>query len=137
MDRDFLGGVVTICEKCAELKEGSLSNGFMWSKWSRCRRFQPRRGRQLVEQFRLKGAPVFTFIGSFYRYEGLRFLIDAVPRLIEKVPGAKVILVGGGYEESLMREKARLYGNTGILRVRSSRDAELLPGYRRLPRAYA
>lgn len=78
--------------------------------------FRPRaRAANLVERFGLNGKPVFGFIGSFYRYEGLRFLIDAIPRLIEKVPGAKVILVGGGYEESLVREKAKVYRNTVIL----------------------
>src|SRR5262249_16430125 len=53
--------------------------------------------------------------GSFYRYEGLRFLIDAIPLLTERLPGTKVILVGGGYEESSIREKAKLYRNTVIL----------------------
>ena len=113
------GGVVTICEG---MRQELIERGVQQQRihvvpngvdvdW-----FQPRaQAVNLVEQFRLKGAPVFGFIGSFYRYEGLRFLIDAIPRLIEKVPGAKVILVGGGYEESLIREKAKPYGNTVIL----------------------
>jgi glycosyltransferase involved in cell wall biosynthesis len=77
--------------------------------------FQPRaRAGNLVEKFGLNGKPVFGFIGSFYRYEGLQFLLEAVPALIEKLPGAKLILVGGGYQESLLREQARPYGDSVI-----------------------
>jgi len=78
--------------------------------------FQPRpRDINLAEKFGLNGNPVFGFIGSFYRYEGLRFLLDSIPQLTQNLPGVKVILVGGGYEESLVREKAKLYGDTVIL----------------------
>jgi len=78
--------------------------------------FQPRaRASSLVEKFSLNGKPVFGFIGSFYRYEGLQFLLDSIPQLTQNLPGAKVILVGGGYEESLVREKAKLYGDNVIL----------------------
>src|SRR5215472_11538150 len=42
--------------------------------------FQPRaRASNLVEKFALNGKPVFGFIGSFYQYEGLQFLLEAIP----------------------------------------------------------
>jgi glycosyltransferase involved in cell wall biosynthesis len=69
---------------------------------------------ELFEKFGLNGKPVFGFIGSFYRYEGLRFLLDAIPALIARVPGAKLILVGGGHDEPVLREKAKPYGNAVI-----------------------
>jgi glycogen synthase len=77
--------------------------------------FQPRaRASNLVEKFALNGKPVFGFIGSFYRYEGLQFLLDTVPELVKKLPGAKLILVGGGYEEASLREQAKLCGDSVI-----------------------
>jgi glycogen synthase len=77
--------------------------------------FQPRaRASNLVEKFGLNGKPVFGFIGSFYRYEGLQFLLEVMPELIEVLPGAKLILVGGGYEERLLRDKAKCHGDSVI-----------------------
>ena len=77
--------------------------------------FQPRaRASNLVEKFALNGKPVFGFIGSFYRYEGLQFLLEVIPELIRKIPRAKLILVGGGNEEPLLRHKAELYGDSVI-----------------------
>jgi PEP-CTERM/exosortase A-associated glycosyltransferase len=54
---------------------------------------------------------VLGFIGSFYAYEGLDTLLDAMPSILEAVPGARVLLVGGGYEEARLREQA---GRLGI-----------------------
>jgi PEP-CTERM/exosortase A-associated glycosyltransferase len=69
---------------------------------------------ELVEKFALNGKLVFGFIGSFYKYEGLRFLLKTIPALIEKLPGTKLILVGGGYDEQILRETAKPYGDTVI-----------------------
>ena len=68
----------------------------------------------LIEKFRFKGKPVFGFIGSFYRYEGLRFLISAVPELLRRLPDAKVIMVGGGYDERFLKEMAKPYAESII-----------------------
>lgn len=68
----------------------------------------------LVEKFRLEGKAVFGFIGSFYRYEGLRFLVGAVPELLRRLPEAKVILVGGGYDEQILKEMAKPFADKVI-----------------------
>ena len=44
----------------------------------------------------LAGADVVGFIGSFYDYEGLDDLIEAMPLLLKKRPTAHLLLVGGG-----------------------------------------
>ncbi len=49
---------------------------------------------------------VIGFIGSFYDYEGLDDLIAAMPRLVEKAPRAKLLLVGGGPREEALRAQA-------------------------------
>jgi glycogen(starch) synthase len=72
--------------------------------------FHPReRNRTLAEQLGLDGGPVFGFIGSFYHYEGLRLLLDAFPAILAQVPGARLLLIGGGPEEQVLKEAGRRY----------------------------
>jgi len=52
----------------------------------------------------LADALVFGFIGSFYHYEGLRFLVEAFAQIVKKIPNAKLLLVGGGPEEPSIRK---------------------------------
>jgi glycosyltransferase involved in cell wall biosynthesis len=50
----------------------------------------------LAEELGLGDGPVIGFIGSFYDYEGIDDLIDAMPGLIAVHPDARLLLVGGG-----------------------------------------
>ena len=60
-------------------------------------RFSPMaRDEELARSLGLNGAPLLGFIGSFYHYKGLRFLVEAMPELRKRLPGARVLLVGGG-----------------------------------------
>jgi PEP-CTERM/exosortase A-associated glycosyltransferase len=54
----------------------------------------------------LKGADVVGFIGSFYDYEGLDDLIEAMPLLLAKRPKAHLLLVGGGPMEEALKAQA-------------------------------
>lgn len=79
-------------------------------------RFNPvPRNEALARRLGLGAGPVFGFIGSFYRYEGLRFLVEAMPALRERLPGAQLLLVGGGEEEPLLRRLAAAPGDAVIL----------------------
>ena len=52
-------------------------------------------------------APVIGFIGSFYDYEGIDDLIDAMPLLLADHPDARLLLVGGGpLADALERQAA-------------------------------
>ena len=64
----------------------------------------------LAGQLKLDGKPVLGFIGSFYAYEGLSLLLEALP-LIE-APAARpcLLLVGGGPEEKQLKCQARQLG---------------------------
>ena len=55
----------------------------------------------------LEGADVIGFIGSFYDYEGLDDLIEAMPLLLEKRPEAHLLLVGGGPMEEALKAQAQ------------------------------
>lgn len=52
------------------------------------------------------GDPVIGFIGSFYDYEGLDILVEALPLLRERCPGARLLMVGGGPVEPALRAQA-------------------------------
>ncbi len=59
----------------------------------------------LAQKLDLEGNTVLGFIGSFYAYEGLTLLIDAMPKLLETHPDLKLLLIGGGQEERRLRER--------------------------------
>jgi len=65
---------------------------------------------QLKRSLLLEGHKVIGFIGSFYAYEGLALLLQAVPLLLRRVPKLKVLLVGGGPQESELRTLAARLG---------------------------
>jgi PEP-CTERM/exosortase A-associated glycosyltransferase len=61
---------------------------------------------QLARRLGLDGACVLGFIGSFYGYEGLSLLLRAFPKVLEQRATARVLLVGGGYEEERLKRQA-------------------------------
>jgi PEP-CTERM/exosortase A-associated glycosyltransferase len=60
----------------------------------------------LKQDLGLSGAVVLGFIGSFYAYEGLALLLEAMPRILAKEPRARVLLVGGGPQEAALKQRA-------------------------------
>ena len=102
--------VVTICEAMrAELagrgiaaeKVAVVPNG-VDAEW-----FTPQpKAVALTRELGLNGGPVFGFIGSFYHYEGLRFLVHAFGEIRKQIPAARLLLVGGGAEEARLKEMA-------------------------------
>jgi len=64
----------------------------------------------LKAQLGLAGHDVLGFIGSFYAYEGLDLLLDAMPALLARQPGVRVLLVGGGPQEAALKAQAARLG---------------------------
>ena len=64
------------------------------------------RSSPLAGRLGLNGGPVFGFVGSFYRYEGLRFLVENFPKIRARIPNARLLLVGGGEEEAVLKQMA-------------------------------
>ena len=58
----------------------------------------------------LAGAPVVGFIGSFYAYEGLTLLLEALPRILAVNPRVRVLLVGGGPQDAALKAQAAALG---------------------------
>ena len=61
---------------------------------------------ELQQKWGLTGKTVLGFIGSFYAYEGLDLLLEALPAIIEQKPDIRVLLVGGGPQEANLRQQA-------------------------------
>ena len=69
------------------------------------------RDQALAAQLGLGDQTVFGFLGSFYAYEGLSLALRALPRIIQDAPQIRLLLVGGGPQES---ELKRLVGELGL-----------------------
>ncbi len=64
----------------------------------------------LKAQLGLQDKIVLGFIGSFYAYEGLQLLLEALPAIIAKQPEIILLLVGGGPQEMPLKQKAQELG---------------------------
>lgn len=68
------------------------------------------RDEQLLLSLGLGGKTVIGFIGSFYAYEGLPLLLEAMPAVRAAAPDTALLLVGGGPEEARVSERIEALG---------------------------
>jgi PEP-CTERM/exosortase A-associated glycosyltransferase len=61
----------------------------------------------LMTTWKLDGKTIIGFIGSFYRYEGLDLLIDAVARLTASRSDLVLVLIGGGEMEMELKAQVQ------------------------------
>jgi len=66
--------------------------------------------KQLREKLGLTGKTVLGYIGSFYAYEGLTTLLQAMPDIVANHPEVCLLLVGGGPQEDEVRKSAEQLG---------------------------
>lgn len=65
---------------------------------------------ELMHQYRLTPGATLGFAGSFYAYEGLDALIRAMPQVLRAAPQAKLLLLGGGPQETMLQALAAELG---------------------------
>lgn len=65
---------------------------------------------ELQQRLGLAGCTVIGFAGSFYGYEGLHLLVEAIGRLAAGRPDLRLLLVGGGPQEAALREQVAQSG---------------------------
>lgn len=70
----------------------------------------------LAAELGLGDGPVIGFIGSFYDYEGLDDLIDAMPALLKRLPDARLLMVGGGPMADALHAQAQASPARGAIR---------------------
>lgn len=66
-----------------------------------------------VENPWLGDRPVVLYAGTFGKANGVSYLVDVAAELRDRVPEALVVLVGGGAEFDLVRQRARQLGVLG------------------------
>jgi PEP-CTERM/exosortase A-associated glycosyltransferase len=59
----------------------------------------------LKSRLGLAGKMVVGFIGSFYAYEGLDLLVEALPLVLARRPEVRLLLVGGGPQDEMLRAR--------------------------------
>ena len=62
---------------------------------------------ELKRSLGLDGCTVIGFLGSFYAYEGLDLLLEAMPAVLAERPDIRVLLVGGGSHEGELNATAK------------------------------
>ena len=74
---------------------------------------------ELLEQLGLNGKTVLGFIGSFYAYEGIPLMVQALPDLLLSHPDLRLLLVGGGPQEAHIHQ---------LISELDLKDKVLMPG---------
>lgn len=64
----------------------------------------------LKAELGLAEATVIGFIGSFYAYEGLDLLLQSLPLVLKRRSDVRLLLVGGGPQESALKAQAQALG---------------------------
>jgi len=62
---------------------------------------------KLKQELGLQGKTVLGFIGSFYAYEGIPLILEALPEILKQHADVCVLLVGGGPQEHIIKEKVK------------------------------
>ncbi len=75
------------------------------------------RDAELKRRFDAAGRVVITFCGSFYSYEGLSLLVDAVGALASSKPEILLLLAGGGEQERQLADEIRSRDLSGHIRM--------------------
>lgn len=60
----------------------------------------------LTAELGMSGKTVIGFVGSFYHYEGLHLLLQAMPDIIAADPNIRLLMVGGGDEADRLNHQA-------------------------------
>lgn len=64
----------------------------------------------LREKLGMASKTVLGFIGSFYAYEGIPLLLEALPKILADNGNIRLLLVGGGPQEALIKKKVEQLG---------------------------
>ena len=87
------------------LKLSVVSNGVNVDEFHAC---EP--DSEYLHKWNLGGKQVIGFIGSFFRYEGLDLLVEAMAHLRITRPNIALLLVGGGKMEAKLKEQITQLG---------------------------
>lgn len=78
-------------------------------------------GERIRSEFGLDSTQVITAVGHIERRKGIDTLIDAMPRILQEVPNARALIVGGGSHRRRIEDRVTAMGLVGEV---------ILPGFR-------
>ncbi len=87
---------------------------------------------ELRRRLGLEGATVLGFLGSFYAYEGLELLVEALPAILAQEPQARLLLVGGGPQREALEAAVERLGLEDKVIFTGRVPHEEVAGYYRL-----
>lgn len=103
--------VVTICQALRDEIAGrcpSQSRLHVVANGVDVDRFQPMPpDPAALQRWNPNGAPLLAYIGAFQAYEGLDILLQGFQLLLQSLPTARLLMVGGGPEDENLRQLAR------------------------------
>jgi glycosyltransferase involved in cell wall biosynthesis len=62
---------------------------------------------EIKRTLRLEGYKIVLFVGALEKRKGVEFLIRAVPRIIERIKNAKILIVGNGSQKKNLQNLAK------------------------------
>jgi len=84
---------------------------------------------ELIEKYQLRNCTVLGFIGSFYAYEGILLLLDALPKILAIHPNIRLLLVGGGPQLKQIKNKISELNLQNIVIMPGRVAHDLVPRY--------
>lgn len=126
--------VTTICEG---LRNDLIARGVSQSKITvipnavNLEQFSPitEKDEQLSAQLNVQDKVVIGFLGSFYGYEGLDQIVQAMPQIVEQIPNAVFLLVGGGPQEENLKAQIQSLGLQDVVIMPGRVPHDLVSSY--------
>ena len=91
--------------------------------------FHPSRRDPCLKERIAGDGPLLLFVGRLAEKKGVRYLIEAMPAILERFPEAKLLIVGGGPLEAELREQVRTSQLGDRIIFAGARCPEELPPY--------
>ncbi|MFH1563681.1 MAG: TIGR04063 family PEP-CTERM/XrtA system glycosyltransferase [Nitrospirota bacterium] len=117
IEKNLFQKVDVITTICQGLKDNLIQRGikedkiFVIPNCVDTSKFVPQqKDKELIEKYQLQDKIVLGFIGSFYKFEGLEYLIRAVPNILKEYKDIKILLIGEGEDKESLKEITQRIG---------------------------
>jgi glycosyltransferase involved in cell wall biosynthesis len=111
--------LVTICQTlrdAIEPRKGKRVPVFVVDNGVDADRFTPRPPNEALRaRWKLEGKKVVVYLGTFQPYEGVELLVRAIRGVVQQVPEAHLLIVGGGGEQPRLAALADELGHSGLV----------------------
>lgn len=106
------GHVTTIC---AGLRQDLITRGISGNKITlipnavhpETFKFDQSANSELISKLELEDKTILGFIGSFYAYEGLDLVLNALAKIKEQIADVHLLLIGGGPQEKNLKQQVK------------------------------